>query len=117
MTGDDGLYLGVDVGTAATRISLVRPDGTAVAASAVVASAGYRTVRGGDGRVEQDPAAWSRALATALRGFGFNLASAWASAAARASARRRVPSPEVVPPSPEVVPPSPEAVSPSEVVR
>jgi xylulokinase len=67
MTGDDGLYLGVDVGTSATRVSLVRPDGTAVAASAVVASAGYRTVRGGDGRVEQDPTAWSRALATALR--------------------------------------------------
>ncbi|HEY1672463.1 MAG TPA: FGGY family carbohydrate kinase, partial [Streptosporangiaceae bacterium] len=77
MTGDDGLYLGVDVGTSATRVSLVRPDGTGVAASAVaasavvasavVASAGYRTVRGGDGRVEQDPAAWSRALATALR--------------------------------------------------
>jgi xylulokinase len=72
MTGDDGLYLGVDVGTSATRVSLVRPDGAAVVASAavasaVVASAGYRTVRGGDGRVEQDPAAWSRALATALR--------------------------------------------------
>ena len=65
MTGGDGLYLGVDVGTSATRVSLVRPDGTAV-----VASAGYRTVRGGDGRVEQDPAAWSRALATALHRLG-----------------------------------------------
>jgi xylulokinase len=62
VTGGDGLFLGVDVGTSATRVSLVRPDGTAV-----TASAGYRTVRGGDGRVEQDPAAWSRALATALR--------------------------------------------------
>jgi hypothetical protein len=39
MTGGDGLYLGVDVGTSATRVSLVRPDGTAV-----VASAGYRTL-------------------------------------------------------------------------
>ena len=62
MTGGDGLYLGVDVGTSATRVSLVRPDGTAA-----VASAGYRTVRGDGGRVEQDPAAWTRALATALR--------------------------------------------------
>jgi 2-dehydro-3-deoxyphosphogluconate aldolase/(4S)-4-hydroxy-2-oxoglutarate aldolase len=62
MTGGDGLYLGVDVGTSATRVSLVRPDG-----SAEVASAGYRTVRGGDGRVEQDPAAWSRALGEAHR--------------------------------------------------
>jgi len=77
VTGGDGLFLGVDVGTSATRVSLVRPDGTPVTtstvttstvpASAVTASAGYRTVRGGDGQVEQDPAAWSRALATALR--------------------------------------------------
>jgi xylulokinase len=59
----DGVYLGVDVGTSATRVSLVRPGGHA----AVVASAGYRTVRAGHGRVEQDPAAWSRALAAALR--------------------------------------------------
>ena len=58
----DGLYLGVDVGTSATRVSLVRPGG-----DALVASAGYRTERGGDGQVEQDPAAWSRALAAALR--------------------------------------------------
>jgi xylulokinase len=58
----DGLYLGVDVGTSATRVSLVRPGG-----DARVASAGYRTLRAGDGRVEQDPAAWSRALAAALR--------------------------------------------------
>ncbi len=58
----DGVYLGVDVGTSATRVSLVRPGG-----HAVVASAGYRTVRAGPGRVEQDPAAWSRALAVALR--------------------------------------------------
>jgi xylulokinase len=58
----DGVYLGVDVGTSATRVSLVRPGG-----HAVVASAGYRTVRAGHGRVEQDPAAWSRALAAALR--------------------------------------------------
>jgi len=58
----DGAYLGVDVGTSATRVSLVRPGG-----HALVASAGYRTVRAGPGRVEQDPAAWSRALAAALR--------------------------------------------------
>jgi xylulokinase len=58
----DGVYLGVDVGTSATRVSLARPGG-----HAVVASAGYRTVRAGHGRVEQDPAAWSRALAAALR--------------------------------------------------
>jgi xylulokinase len=58
----DGVYLGVDVGTSATRVSLVRPGG-----HALVASAGYRTVRAGPGRVEQDPAAWSRALAAALR--------------------------------------------------
>ena len=58
----DGVYLGVDAGTSATRVSLVRRGG-----HAVVASAGYRTVRSGNGRVEQDPAAWSRALAAALR--------------------------------------------------
>lgn len=58
----DGLFLGVDVGTSATRVSLVRPGG-----DARVASAGYRTVRSGGRRVEQDPAAWSRALAAALR--------------------------------------------------
>ena len=62
MADVDGLFLGVDVGTSATRVSVVRPGGTAVTASAE-----YRTVRGGDGQVEQDPAAWSRALATALR--------------------------------------------------
>ena len=61
-SGVDGLYLGVDVGTSATRVSLVRPGG-----DVLVASAGYRTARGGNGRVEQDPAAWSRALAAALR--------------------------------------------------
>ncbi len=71
MTGGDGLFLGVDVGTSATRVSLVRPDASAVTASAVTASAvtasaGYRTVRGGGGQAEQDPAAWSRALATYL---------------------------------------------------
>jgi xylulokinase len=62
VAGVDGLFLGVDVGTSATRVSVVRPGGTAVTASAE-----YRTVRGRDGQVEQDPAAWSRALATALR--------------------------------------------------
>jgi sugar (pentulose or hexulose) kinase len=58
----------VDVGTSATRVSLVRPGG-----DALVASAGYRTVRSGSGRVEQDPAAWSRALAAALRRTGADL--------------------------------------------
>jgi sugar (pentulose or hexulose) kinase len=48
----DGAYLGVGVGTSATRVSLVRPG-----EHAVMASAGYRTVRAGHGRVEQDPAA------------------------------------------------------------
>ena len=61
MTGDE-LYLGVDVGTSSTRVSLVRPGG-----AVVTASAGYQTVRGGPGQAEQDPAAWSRALASALR--------------------------------------------------
>ena len=46
MTGVDGLFLGVDVGTSATRVSLVRSDGTAV-----VAGAGYRTMR--------TPSAWA----------------------------------------------------------
>jgi xylulokinase len=64
----DGLFLGVDVGTSATRVSLVRPGG-----DAIVASADYRTVRSGSDRVEQDPAAWSRALAAALRRTGADL--------------------------------------------
>ena len=30
VTAGDGLFLGVDVGTSATRVSLVRPDGSGV---------------------------------------------------------------------------------------
>jgi hypothetical protein len=73
MTGGDGPYLGVDVGTSAPRVSLVCPGRrdavivSAVIVSAVIVSAGYRAVRGGDERVEQDPAARSRALALLLR--------------------------------------------------
>jgi xylulokinase len=58
----DGVCLGVEVGTSATRVSMVRPGG-----QALVASAGYRTARAGPGRAGQDTAAWSRALAAALR--------------------------------------------------
>ena len=55
MGSGGGLFLGVDVGTSATRVSLVRDR------EAVVASAGYLTARDGPGRAEQDPLAWSRA--------------------------------------------------------
>ncbi len=58
------LYLGVDVGTSATRVSLIRDGG------ALVASAGYPTARGGAGKVEQDPMAWSEAFAIALEKTG-----------------------------------------------
>jgi xylulokinase len=61
------LYLGIDVGTSATRVSLVGETG------ARVASAGYGTARDGTGHVEQDPAAWSAALAAALRRTGADL--------------------------------------------
>jgi xylulokinase len=60
----------VDVGTSATRVSLVGRDG-----SAVVASAGYPTRRDGGGRAEQDPADWSAALGIALREIGAELRS------------------------------------------
>lgn len=55
-----GRYLGVDVGTSATKVSLVTEDTT------LTASAGYPTRHGRAGEAEQDPAAWSQALATAL---------------------------------------------------
>jgi xylulokinase len=61
------LYLGIDVGTSATRVSLVGETG------AQVASAGYPTARDGAGHVEQDPVAWSGALAAALRRTGADL--------------------------------------------
>ena len=56
-----GLYLGIDVGTSATRVSLVGEGG------ARTASATYPTTRASDGAAEQDPMAWIRALAAALR--------------------------------------------------
>src|ERR1700730_17501216 len=90
-----GLYLGVDIRTSATPVSLIGDVGTAPGdggtaagdggtaagdggvragdGGALVASAGYPTRRGGDGQVEQDPRAWSRALATALRRTGADL--------------------------------------------
>jgi xylulokinase len=61
---DGGPYLGIDVGTSATRVSLIGADG------ASVASAPYPTLRGPAGRVEQDPRAWAEALAAALRQAG-----------------------------------------------
>ena len=54
----DGVYLGVDVGTSATRVSLVRPGG-----HALVASAGYRTVRAG--RPVRAALTWQDTRATA----------------------------------------------------
>jgi xylulokinase len=76
-----GLYLGVDVGTSATRVSLVSdggPGGGPVAGSplvgsAVVGSADHLTMRAGAGQAEQDPMAWSRALAIALGATGADL--------------------------------------------
>ena len=65
-----GRYLGVDVGTSATRVSIVGEDG-----AVVVASAGYPTRRGEAGQAEQDPAAWSQALAAALAKTGADLRS------------------------------------------
>jgi xylulokinase len=65
----EGLYLGVDVGTSATRVSLIGEGG------AQVASAGYPTTRAGPGQAEQDPMAWSRALAAALRRTGADLSA------------------------------------------
>lgn len=62
-------YLGIDVGTSATRVSIVG-DG-----EAVVASAGYDAVRRSDGSAEQDPMAWSAALQEALRATGADLGS------------------------------------------
>jgi xylulokinase len=62
-----GLYLGIDVGTSATRVSLVREGGTRTA------SASYPTTRNRPGEAEQDPMAWIRALATALRRVGADL--------------------------------------------
>lgn len=64
-----GLYLGVDVGTSATRVSLVGEGG------ARTASASYPTTRNGRGVAEQEPMAWYRALAVALRQSGTDLSA------------------------------------------
>lgn len=55
-------YLGIDVGTTATRVALVRDDGTVI----VEATGEYSTQRGDHGIVEQDPESWLTALETAL---------------------------------------------------
>jgi xylulokinase len=64
-----GLYLGIDVGTSATRVSVVGEG------DAHVASARYPTTRSSPGHAEQDPLAWSRALAAALRRTGTDLSA------------------------------------------
>jgi xylulokinase len=56
------LWLGVDVGTSATRVVVVADDGTVVAG----ASAGYETKRAAGGVAEQEPAHWLGALEQAL---------------------------------------------------
>ncbi len=55
-------YLGVDVGTTATRVSLLGEDGTLLGA----ATSSYASRRGPGGAVEQDPVAWTAALRDAL---------------------------------------------------
>lgn len=64
-----GLYLGIDVGTSATRVSLVGEGG------AHIASSRYPTTRNSPGHAEQDPLAWPRALAAALRRTGTDLSA------------------------------------------
>jgi xylulokinase len=64
-----GLYLGIDIGTSATRVSLVGEGG------ARTASASYPTTRNSRGAAEQDPAAWIRAVAAALRRTGTDLSA------------------------------------------
>jgi xylulokinase len=64
-----GLYLGIDVGTSAIRVSLVGEGG------ARTASASYPTTRNSPGEAEQDPVAWTRALATAVRRTGTDLSA------------------------------------------
>jgi sugar (pentulose or hexulose) kinase len=54
LTGVQGLYLGIDVGTSATRVSLVSEGG------ARTASASYPTTRTSDSAAEQDPMVWTR---------------------------------------------------------
>ena len=67
MTRDtDGCYLGIDVGTSATRVSLVNEEGSIVAN----ASVSYPSYRREGGIVEQDPGEWLDALAAALNRIG-----------------------------------------------
>ena len=55
-------YLGIDVGTSATRVVLMDDEGAIIA----TASRSYDTFHGPGASVEQDPAAWTRALRDAL---------------------------------------------------
>jgi xylulokinase len=55
-------YLGIDVGTSATRVVLVGDDGSIIATT----SSSYETLRGAPGVVEQNPTDWTDALAHAL---------------------------------------------------
>ncbi|MCU1493766.1 MAG: hypothetical protein JWO62_1530 [Acidimicrobiaceae bacterium] len=62
-SGVDGShFLGIDVGTTATRVTVIAEDGSQVA----MGSANYPTARDGPGIAEQDPRDWTSALAEAL---------------------------------------------------
>jgi xylulokinase len=62
-SGVDGShFLGIDVGTTATRVTVIAEDGTQIATG----SASYSTSRDGPGVAEQDPRDWTSALADAL---------------------------------------------------
>jgi xylulokinase len=58
----EGIVLGVDVGTSATRVSAVAPDGSLLGSG----GAEYETMRPAPRMAEQDPRAWSDAFAVAL---------------------------------------------------
>lgn len=66
-----GEYLGIDVGTSALRASLIGADGAVVAKAA----APYDTAAGDQGVREQDPEAWSGALARVLAQLPLSAAS------------------------------------------
>ena len=55
-------YLGIDVGTSATRVVLVDDEGSVIATT----SHSYDTLRGAPGEAEQDPTTWTAALELAL---------------------------------------------------
>ena len=59
-------YLGVDVGTSATRVALVNDEGSIIDA----ATSSYGSNRGAGAIVEQDPSAWTHALRDALASLG-----------------------------------------------